>query len=291
MPRARHGAGQRRSHRRQERTRRPSRSCACRCGNGCCGSRPTPTGWTTTSNALDWSEGIKALQRNWIGRSTGAEVDFYIGWRASVARRSTPGNRAAQAAGFPRKSRTTTCSASTPRAPTRSSARPTWSSRRSIRSSNSSPRRSSRPRSKPIAKRPPRKSDLDRTELAKEKTGVFTGAYAINPVNGRAVPDLDRRLRAHQLRHRRDHGRARARRARLRVRPAVRPRRSCRRRSGRRDRRRRRATEVLGRQDACFVRRAASAINSGTLQRPANAEFKQTDHRRPRTPAASAARP
>src|SRR6185369_8400938 len=27
---------------------------------------------------LDWSEGIKALQRNWIGRSTGAEVDFYI---------------------------------------------------------------------------------------------------------------------------------------------------------------------------------------------------------------------
>ena len=28
---------------------------------------------------LDWSEGIKALQRNWIGRSTGAEVDFYIG--------------------------------------------------------------------------------------------------------------------------------------------------------------------------------------------------------------------
>ena len=29
--------------------------------------------------ALDWSESIKALQRNWIGRSTGAEVDFFIG--------------------------------------------------------------------------------------------------------------------------------------------------------------------------------------------------------------------
>src|SRR4029434_9233467 len=28
---------------------------------------------------LDWHEGIKALQRNWIGRSTGAEVDFFIG--------------------------------------------------------------------------------------------------------------------------------------------------------------------------------------------------------------------
>ncbi len=33
-----------------------------------------------------------------------------------------------------------------------------------------------------------RKSDLDRTELSKEKTGVFTGSYAINPVNGRPMP-------------------------------------------------------------------------------------------------------
>ncbi len=32
------------------------------------------------------------------------------------------------------------------------------------------------------------KSDLERTELAKEKTGVFTGAYAINPVNGKEIP-------------------------------------------------------------------------------------------------------
>ena len=33
-----------------------------------------------------------------------------------------------------------------------------------------------------------KKSDLERTELAKEKTGVFTGAYAINPVNGEKIP-------------------------------------------------------------------------------------------------------
>ncbi len=33
-----------------------------------------------------------------------------------------------------------------------------------------------------------RKSDLDRTDLAKEKTGVFTGSYAANPVNHRPVP-------------------------------------------------------------------------------------------------------
>ena len=32
------------------------------------------------------------------------------------------------------------------------------------------------------------KSDLERTDLAKEKTGVFTGAYAINPVNGKKIP-------------------------------------------------------------------------------------------------------
>lgn len=33
-----------------------------------------------------------------------------------------------------------------------------------------------------------RKSDLERTELQKEKTGVFTGCYAKNPANGQAVP-------------------------------------------------------------------------------------------------------
>jgi leucyl-tRNA synthetase len=32
------------------------------------------------------------------------------------------------------------------------------------------------------------KSDLERTELAKKKTGVFTGSYAVNPVNGEKVP-------------------------------------------------------------------------------------------------------
>ena len=32
------------------------------------------------------------------------------------------------------------------------------------------------------------KSDLDRTDLAKDKTGVFTGTYAINPVNGEQIP-------------------------------------------------------------------------------------------------------
>ena len=37
-------------------------------------------------DTVDWSEGIKTLQRNWIGRSTGAEVDFYIGTAESSAK-------------------------------------------------------------------------------------------------------------------------------------------------------------------------------------------------------------
>ncbi|HEX5472598.1 MAG TPA: class I tRNA ligase family protein, partial [Lacipirellulaceae bacterium] len=58
--------------------------------------------------SLDWSEGIKALQRNWIGRSTGAEVDFYI-CNTHLAPGDSPGAnydawKAARArAGFPRK--------------------------------------------------------------------------------------------------------------------------------------------------------------------------------------------
>ena len=40
----------------------------------------------------------------------------------------------------------------------------------------------------PTASKPPRKSDLDRTDLAKIEDGVFTGAYAINPVNGEPMP-------------------------------------------------------------------------------------------------------
>ena len=85
-------------------------------------------------------------------------------------------------------------------------------------------RRRSRPRRcAATASSPAQKSELERQAEGKEKTGVFTGAFAINPVERRAHPDLHRRLRADGLRHRRDHGRARARRARLRVRARVRP--------------------------------------------------------------------
>ena len=58
---------------------------------------------------LDWSEGIKALQRNWIGRSTGAEVDFFIGTASDA---SAPASAAFESwkssrtkSGFPREAR------------------------------------------------------------------------------------------------------------------------------------------------------------------------------------------
>ena len=80
--------------------------------------------------SLDWSEGIKALQRNWIGRSTGAEVDFYIG-DGQMTPGDSPGvnlrcGRRRALRGAFLASRTTTCSAFTRRGPIRSSARRIW---------------------------------------------------------------------------------------------------------------------------------------------------------------------
>ncbi|MGM0881152.1 MAG: leucine--tRNA ligase [Bacillota bacterium] len=112
---------------------------------------------------LDWSESIKDMQRNWIGKSKGAEVTFEIDGHDGalivfttrpdtlfgatycvlapehelVAQITTAGQKAAVEA---------------------------------------------------YQDAAARKSDLERTDLAKDKTGVFTGAYAINPVNGVKTP-------------------------------------------------------------------------------------------------------
>ncbi|MCO6542233.1 MAG: leucine--tRNA ligase [Lactobacillus sp.] len=112
---------------------------------------------------LDWPESIKDMQRNWIGRSIGAEVTFAIAGtdltfdifttrpdtifgatymvmapdKELVAQITTPEQKAAV---------------------------------------------------EDYQAQTARKSDLDRTDLNTEKTGVFTGAYAINPVNGQQVP-------------------------------------------------------------------------------------------------------
>ena len=69
---------------------------------------------------------------------------------------------------------------------------------------------------------PARKSDLARTDLVKEKTGVATGAYARNPVNGQAIPIWTADYVLMSYGTRRHHGRSGRRPARLGVRQAVR---------------------------------------------------------------------
>ena len=114
------------------------------------------------------------------------------------------------------------CASSRP-ARTRCSARRSWSSRPSTRWSRADRARPARPRSRRTSPRPRPKTEIDRLSTDREKTGVADRRRRDQPGQRRADPDLHRRLRAGQLRHRRDHGRPGPRRARLRVRAEVRP--------------------------------------------------------------------
>ncbi len=140
---------------------------------------------------LDWSESIKLLQKNWIGRSTGAEVDFFIG-SPNRQEAGAPDRETFQAwrndrKGFPRKPGEEVLRIYTTRPDTLFGATymvlapehpfverlTTTEQRDAVRK---------------YCENATRKSDLDRTDLAKEKTGIFTGSYAINPVNGKPIP-------------------------------------------------------------------------------------------------------
>ena len=112
---------------------------------------------------LDWSEGIKEMQRNWIGRSFGAEVDFSL--KGSDDKLTV----------FTTRPDTLFGATYMVVAPEHDSVKH-WVS--------------DEQREEVFAYRETAslKSDLERTELSKDKTGVFTGAYAINPVNGKEVP-------------------------------------------------------------------------------------------------------
>lgn len=143
-------------------------------------------------NSLDWSESIKLLQRNWIGRSTGAEVDFFIGsfWddEGKPSQKEYKGWLADRSiAGWPRKPDEQVLRIYTTRPDTLFGA-----TYMVIAPEHPFVERLTRPDRaaavREYCEKSARKSDLDRTDLAKEKTGVFTGSYAINPVNGTAVP-------------------------------------------------------------------------------------------------------
>ena len=111
---------------------------------------------------LDWPESLKAMQRNWIGKSVGAEIDFKIEGTDKVFTVFT--TRADTVFGV------SYCVL----AP----------EHKLVEEIVTEGQRAAVVEYLDIVKR---KSDLERTDLNKDKTGVFTGAYAINPVNGEKV--------------------------------------------------------------------------------------------------------
>ena len=171
VPRPGHRAGQRRSDRRQERSaaaipvvRMPLRQWMLRIT-------------AYAERLLDdlepstGREAIKEMQRNWIGRSEGAEVDFkLLSRRRRTARSRRYDPRLHDPAGHAVRRDLHGAGA------------------RALAGGSHHDARAQRTRSQPIRTQAARKSDLERTELAKKKTGVFTGAYAINPVNGETIP-------------------------------------------------------------------------------------------------------
>ncbi len=112
---------------------------------------------------VDWPESIKEMQRNWIGKSEGAEVEFAVaGMEASLRVYTTRPDTLFGA----------TYMVVAPEHPlldhlVTDETREAVSAYREAAAN---------------------KSDLERTELAKNKTGEFTGSYAINPVNGDLIP-------------------------------------------------------------------------------------------------------
>jgi leucyl-tRNA synthetase len=126
--------------------------------------------------ALDWPEGIKLLQQNWIGRSEGAEIDFKV---AQVSNLRSKGNGKLQTCPTIRvfTTRPDTLYGGTflvlaPEHPFVDEI-VTDEQRTAVRE---------------YREQTARKSDLERSELSKEKTGVFTGAFAINPANEKQIP-------------------------------------------------------------------------------------------------------
>ncbi|EEU31186.1 leucine--tRNA ligase [Limosilactobacillus coleohominis 101-4-CHN] len=113
---------------------------------------------------VDWPESVKEMQRNWIGRSEGAAVDFEVADHADqkievFTTRCDTLFGASYVVLAPEHELVNQITTADPKTAV-----------------------------KEYQEEASRRSDLERTDLSKEKTGVFTGAYAINPVNGDKLP-------------------------------------------------------------------------------------------------------
>jgi leucyl-tRNA synthetase len=131
----------------------------------------------------NWPEGIKKLQRDWIGRSVGAEVDFYIGPPAEFEN----WKNARAATKFPRKADDNVLRIYTTRPDTLFGA--TYmviAPEHPFVAHLTTPAQQAAVTA--YCEKAASKSDRERQEETKKKTGVFTGSFAINPVNGQPVP-------------------------------------------------------------------------------------------------------
>jgi leucyl-tRNA synthetase len=132
-------------------------------------------------DGLDWPEGIKLLQKNWIGRSEGAEVKFSVGSLQSSE--VAPDAATENCELNPENSFTVfTTRPDTLFGATYMVLAPEHPLVDKITTAEQ------KDAVEAYRKACAAKSDLERTELAKEKSGVFTGGTATNPVNGEEIP-------------------------------------------------------------------------------------------------------
>ncbi len=115
---------------------------------------------------VDWPVSTKEMQKNWIGRSEGAEVDF------AVSEGPAKGRKIAVFTTRPDTLFGATYMVLAPEHPL-------------VEAATTADRRSA---VEAYRRQAALKSDLDRTDLAREKTGVFTGGHATNPATGRPIP-------------------------------------------------------------------------------------------------------
>ncbi len=127
-------------------------------------------------DTLDWPESIKTLQRNWIGRSEGAEIKFEIlNPKSETNSNSKAINSKQYITVFTTRPDTLFGATYMVLSPEHQLV--------DVITTDKQKKTVDKYKKEAAAK-----SDLERTDLAKEKTGVFTGAYAINPANEKKVP-------------------------------------------------------------------------------------------------------